>query len=110
MTERDRRDAPISYRPPVALRAEFDARVARSGLSVSGFITAAVFGDAAPRQVRHAPVPQQEIARLLAETARLHDRLNAAGIAGGDAVLLEEAVRDLREIRAALLAALGRKP
>jgi hypothetical protein len=114
MTERKRRDAPISYRPPEALREEFHARVARSGLSVSGYITQSVFADEAPRQARRAPASQQEIARLLAETARLHDRLHdclAVGIDGGlDAALLDAALRDLRDIRAACLSALGRKP
>jgi hypothetical protein len=111
MTERKRRDAPISYRPPAALREEFHARVAQSGLSLNAYITQSVFADDAPRQARRAPIEQQTIARLLAETARLHDRLEAVGVdAERDAALLEEALRDLREIRAACLAALGRKP
>ncbi|MCF8710309.1 hypothetical protein [Rhizorhapis sp. SPR117] len=114
MTERSRRDAPISYRPPEALREEFHARVARSGLSLNAFITQSVFADDAPRQARRAPVEQQEIARLLAETARLHDRLHdclgAVGVDGLDAALLADAMRDLRDIRAACLSALGRKP
>ena len=54
---------------------------------------------------------QQQIARLLSETARLHDCLRELGHTDGtDPALLEEAVRDLHEIRAALLSALGRKP
>ncbi len=85
--------------------------MARSGLSVNAYITQSVFADDAPRQARRAPVEQQEIARLLAETARLHDRLAAVGVDGTiDAALLAEAARDLRDIRAACLAALGRKP
>jgi hypothetical protein len=110
MTEKKRRDAPISYRPPERLREDFHARVARSGLSVNAFITSAVFADDAPRQTRRAPVEQQEVARLLAELAALHDRLAAVGADGAiDAGLLDAAVRDLREIRAACLSALGRR-
>lgn len=103
MTERTTRDAPISYRPPTELREAFHARVEASGLSVNAFITQAIFAQDAPRQRRRAPVEQQTIARLLAEAARLPDRLNAVGsVADVDAALLEEAVRDLRELRAAL--------
>lgn len=110
MTEK-KRDAPISYRPPEALREEFRARVEKSGLTVSAFITASIFAHDAPRQARRAPIEQQQVARLLAETARLHDRLRDLG--DGDRVdpaLLAGAVRDLQEIRAALLSALGRRP
>lgn len=111
MTEKETRAAPISYRPPTELREAFRARVEASGLSVNAFITQAIFDQDAPRQRRRAPVEQQTIARLLAETARLHDRLGAVGVdAELNAALLEEVVRDLREIRAACLAALGRKP
>lgn len=108
MTRKSGREPPISYRPPQELREEFFARVERSGLSACGFITRTVFGSDAPRQARRPSVQQQEIARLLAETARLHDRLQAIGAA--DAALLEEAVSDLREIRAACLLAMGRAP
>jgi hypothetical protein len=48
---------------------------------------------ALPRQARRPQIGQRDVARLLAETA-----------------LLDEAVRDLREIRAACLKALGRTP
>ncbi|CAH2407914.1 hypothetical protein [Mesorhizobium escarrei] len=109
MTDERKRQAPISYRPPEELREEFRARVEKSGLSVNAFITASIFGAPAPRQARRPAVEHREVARLLAETARLHDRLQA--MAGGhDPALLDEAVRDLREIRAACLVALGRSP
>jgi len=44
MTDKNRkkREAPISYRPPAALREEFFARVEKSGLSASGFITKSI--------------------------------------------------------------------
>lgn len=111
MTEKKKRDAPISYRPPEALREEFRTRVEKSGLSANAFITQAIFESDAPRQARRAPIEQQQIARLLSETARLHDCLRELGHTDGtEPALLEEAVRDLHEIRAALLSALGRKP
>ena len=110
MTEktRDRRAAPISYRPPEGLREEFHARVQRSGLSTSAFITKAVFDRAPPRQSRRPPVEAELLARLLAEAAAISDRLNEAGRA--DPAIIEQACRDLTEIRAALLKLMGRLP
>lgn len=111
MTEKKKRDAPISYRPPEALREEFRTRVEKSGLSVNAFITQAIFEAPAPRQARRAPIEQQQIARLLSETARLHDCLRELGQSdGADPALLAGALRDLQDIRAALLSALGRRP
>ena len=109
MTEKNKREAPISYRPPHELREQFRARVEDSGLSVNAFITAAVFGDDAPKPARRTSASRADVARLLAETALLNERLK--GFAGDtDPALLEDAVRDLREIRAACLKALGRSP
>lgn len=109
MTEKTKREAPISYRPPHELREQFRARVEESGLSVNAFITAAVFGDDAPKPARRASAPRADVARLLAETALLNERLK--GLAGdADPALLADAVRDLSEIRAACLKALGRSP
>lgn len=109
MTEKTTREAPISYRPPHDLREQFRARVEESGLSVNGFITAAVFGDDAPKPARRTSASRADVARLLAQTAQLCELLR--GLAGDlDAAPLEEAFRDLREIRAACLKALGRSP
>lgn len=108
MTDKTKREAPISYRPPQDLRAQFAARVEDSGLSVNAYITAAVFGEGAPGAARRASSSRAEVARLLAQTAILNERLK--GLAPGDDALLAEAVRDLHEIRAACLAALGRAP
>lgn len=121
MTEKKNRESPISYRPPQALRDEFRARVEKSGLSVSAFITQAIFDAPPPRQARR-PVPGQgDIARLLAETALVGDQLRALRIAAAatttaddddsqQAAALDEALAALREIRAACLLALGRMP
>ncbi|TCS04601.1 hypothetical protein [Rhizobium sp. BK418] len=109
MTEKTTREAPISYRPPHELREQFRARVEESGLSVNAFITAAVFGEDVPKPARRASASRADVARLLVETALLNERLK--GLAGdADPALLEDAVRDLREIRAACLKALGRSP
>lgn len=115
MTRRrdEKREAPISYRPPARLRDEFHARVEKSGLSVSGFITKSVFGEGAPRTTRRPPLEQQTLARLLAEAARIRTRLDQLApeeIAGEQAEALAEIQAELSEIRAALLTAMERKP
>lgn len=109
MTEKTTREAPISYRPPHELREQFRARVEESGLSVNAFINAAVFGEDAPKPARRASASRADVARLLAETALLNERLKAL-VGDADPALLADAIRDLREIRAACLKALGRSP
>lgn len=109
MTEKTKREAPISYRPPCELREQFRARVEESGLSVNSFITAALFGENAPKPARRTSVARADVARLLAETALLNERLKALA-SDADPALLADALRDLREIRAACLRALGRTP
>lgn len=109
MTEKTKREAPISYRPPCELREQFRARVEESGLSVNSFITAALFGENAPKPARRTSAARADVARLLAETALLNERLKALA-SDADPALLADALRDLREIRAACLRALGRSP
>ena len=103
----NKRAAPISYRPPAALRAAFHERVESSGLSANAFITKAVFeGRLRPEQAL--------LARLLAEAASIRDALHDIALTGADtpanALHLEMALRDLTEIRAALVKAYGRRP
>ena len=108
----NKREAPISYRPPKELRAEFERRVNASGLSTSAFLTKAWSGADPPRQSRRPSIEHQAVAQILGELARVRDRLDAVATAAGpgSGVMLEEAVRSLTEIRAACFKALGRKP
>lgn len=113
MPERDKRkrSAPISYRPPKAMREEFARRVAASGMNANAFITQSIFERDPPRQVRRAPVNTAEIARLVGECARLRDRLasiEADGAGEGVEALVAEAILHLTEIRTACFEALGR--
>jgi hypothetical protein len=108
-----KRPPPISYRPPRALEEEFYARVDKSGLSVSAFITKSVFDNRPPRQSRRPALEQKLIARLLGEAAKIRDNLHAIALSGADngsTLLIEQAVSELSEIRAALLKSMGRKP
>jgi hypothetical protein len=117
MPEQDetKREAPISYRPPKELRAEFDERVRASGLSTSAFITKSVFGRDPPRRSRRPSIEHEAVAQILSRLAQVRDQLHALNThlgGGGDAdwSLIEEAVRPLTEIRALCFKALGRKP
>lgn len=109
-----RRSAPISYRPPVALRGELYARQLRSGLSMNAFITKAIFDVPIPRQGRRPPIEKGDLARLLNHAAQIRDRLHGIALSdGGDSTngaLIEAAMEELATIRTALIKALGRTP
>jgi len=111
--KKKKRKPPISYRPPVGREDEFYSRFQKSGKSMNGFITHAVFGEDAPRQSPRPPVEAKLLAHLLAQAARISDQLNKITLSGkgsGNAQLLDEACANLTEIRSALLKMMGRKP
>jgi hypothetical protein len=116
MPEQDdcKREAPISYRPPKELRAEFDKRVLDSGLSTSAFITKSIFGREPPRRSRRPTIDHKAVAQILAALAPVRDELHAIAMHlvahGADQTLIEEACRPLIEIRALCFRVLGRKP
>ena len=96
-----KRAAPISYRPPAEWRDELYARQQASGLSMNAFITKALFGAPVSRAARRLPLASGDLARLLNQAARIHDKLEDAGI---EAAILDE----LSVIRSAILKAMGR--
>jgi hypothetical protein len=108
---RKKRAPPISYRPPAKLRDEFAARVRDSGLSISGFITRAVFAGIAPRARPRPALDRAGAATLLAQAALIADRL-AAIPEGSEA--REETLRACRDelllIRTFLMQLAGREP
>ncbi len=112
--KKHKRSAPISYRPPVALRAELYARQLRSGLSMNGFITNSIFDAPIPRQNRRPPIEKGDLARLLNHAAQIRDRLHGLALSdGGDSAngaLIEAAMQELATIRTTLITALGRTP
>lgn len=108
---RNKRDASISYRPPEGLLDEFRIRARNSGLSINAFITAAVLGQDAPCSRRSSSIGQKNAVQLLAQSARIRDRLEEGVRPTDDAnceYLLQECTDELAEIRTALMAALGR--
>lgn len=112
--EKNKRAAPISYRPPKELRAEFRARQRRSGLSVNAFITKAIFDAPAPRRRRRPPVVHGELARLLGLAARIHERLDEIAPDEDPDCAPSETLQEVRDelaaIRASLMDAIGRRP
>lgn len=102
MTDK-KRDAPISYRPPVDLRAEFVRRVEASGLPVNAFITQAVF------RGRRRPAERELLAQIMAEAATIRDHLDTIA-EGGKADHTDAALGELAVIRAALLKLMERAP
>lgn len=108
------RAAPISYRPPKGLQDEFRRRAEKSGLSLSAFITASVFGNDAPRASRKPSVEKRDLAKLLSSCAAIHDELSRFDLGGKDdgeiVARLDAAHRELSELRAACFKALGRTP
>ena len=107
MTDEPRkRAAPISYRPPKKREDEFRARVAASGLSVNAFITESVFG-----RNRHRPGELKALARLLGRAGHIRDSLHEISMTAGgeDVLVIEAAMAELAEIRAALLELMGRR-
>jgi hypothetical protein len=94
------------------MRDDFHARVLKSGLSVNAFITAAVFGQDAPRARRKSGIDQKLAALLLSQAARINDRLGTP-VEGSPAALTDtlHACRDeLSEIRTCLMHLMGREP
>lgn len=109
--DRPKREAPISYRPPERLREEFYTRVLNSGLPVSAFITAAVFGKEAPRARRLPPLEQQMLTQVLSQSARIKDDLRSVPPGSpAQTALLKECLGELTEIRTCLMNILGREP
>ncbi len=110
----EKRDAPVSYRPPAKLRDEFYRRVEASGLPVNAYISKALFGLATPRGTRRPPVEKQLLAQLLARSAAIRDALDGAARATGDdgraTDALQTACDELAVIRAALMKMMERAP
>src|SRR5215469_9751470 len=111
---KQKRPAPISYRPPADLVEEFRRRVETSGLSVNAYITTALFNLPVPRGARRPAVEKAMLGKLLGRSGAIRDALDhATRIAGDDVRLLaaiEAAHDELTVIRAAVLKMMEREP
>lgn len=110
MRSKDKRQPPLSYRPPAGRRGELRDRIIDSGLSANAFITAAIFGTAAPSARRAARLEEKLAAHILARLGHLNGQISAAPEDEGSAALLLQCRAELAEIRACLMQLLGRSP
>jgi hypothetical protein len=114
-TEKRVRDRILTVRLSAEERAAIDEAADRAGLVVGSYARQAMLGAPAPRQVRRPPVERRELARLLAELGHIGGNLNQLAKAVNTGVVayggeIEAALDGLQEVRAAILAALGRAP
>tara|TARA_R110002049_G_scaffold285233_1_gene466036 strand:- start:7397 stop:7744 length:348 start_codon:yes stop_codon:yes gene_type:complete len=113
VSEKKKRTAPISYRPPKGMEADFAHRVERSGLSTNAYITSLWSSAEIPRKVRTAPVEKAILARILGEMAAVADALKThrtqAAIDGNKHELLEDCKERLTDIRTQVFRTMGRR-
>lgn len=98
-----------------AERADFEARAAKAGLSLSAFARAAALGEAGPRARRRPIVDAAELASVHAELKRVGNNVNqiAKALNSGHRVLLPEvqkAHEDISLVMLEIMKAFGYKP
>lgn len=91
-----------------------DRHAERAALTVGSYARGVLLGVEPPRQARRPPVEKRELARLLGHIGHIGSNVNQIARVlngGGEADLpaLDDALDQLADIRAALLAALGRE-
>jgi hypothetical protein len=114
MRVKDARKQFIAVRCTDDERAAISEKATQAGLSVGAFLRSLALGDAGPRAVRRPPVERKELARLLGWLGKLGSNVNQ--LAHGfnrDRILpgfpeLLAIRREVGEMRAALMKALGR--
>lgn len=105
MSDQKPQNSPISWKPPIHRRAEFDQMVSESELSRNAFMTEAIFGGN-----RHRPGESKFLARILGMCQRIADKLHEIALSSPHNALLLEQIRDeLITIRTILMQALGRR-
>jgi len=104
----------IAVRCTAAERAAIAERASQAGLSVGAYLRSLALGTAGPRSVRRPPIERKELARLLgwlgklgSNVNQLAKRFNQSRALPGFAELLAIR-REVGEMRAALIKALGR--
>ena len=113
-SERRARTTHLTIRLTPDERASIDHAAERAGLTSGSHARRLLLDAPPPRQVRRPTVERREIARLLGELGHVGGNLNQiartlnAGLPG-DHHALRDALRGLREMRDAILSALGRE-
>jgi hypothetical protein len=114
MRVKDARTRIIPVRCNESERTAISEKATQAGLSVGAFLRSLALGDAGPRAVRRPPIERKELARLLGWLGKLGSNVNQ--LAHGfnrDRILpgfpeLLAIRREVAEMRAALMKALGR--
>ena len=114
-TEKRVRRNHLSVRLSEDERAAVDAAADRAGLAVGSYARQALLGAPMPRQVRRPPVERKELARLLGELGHVGGNLNQLAKSANAGIVpygveLEAALAGVKDVRDAILAALGRAP
>jgi hypothetical protein len=104
----------ISVRCTATERSKIDEAARQAGLSIGAYLRALALGSAGPRAVRRPPIERKELARLLGHLGKVGSNLNQLAYAFNrdrsvPALAELTAMRQqVKELRDALLAALGR--
>ena len=98
-----------------AERADFEARAAKAGLSLSAFARAAALGDKGPRSRRRPTVEAATLAQTHIELKRIGNNINqiAKALNSGHRVLLPEvqkAAEDVSLVMLEIMRAFGYEP
>jgi hypothetical protein len=114
-TEKRVRDRVLPIRLSADERAAVEAAAEKAGLTASSYARQVLLGAPAPRQVRRPPVEKRELVRLLGGLGNVRGNLNQLAKAVHTGILIysgdiDAALAALAEVRAAILAALGRAP
>lgn len=112
-TEKRVRDYILPIRLSQDERAVVEAAAERAGLSVGSYARQTLLGAPTPRQVRRPPVERKELVKLLAELGKIGSNLNqiAKAVNSGSLVYtgeIDAELAGLKEVRATILAVLGR--
>ena len=114
-SEKRVRDRTLQVRLSPEEHAAIDEAAEKAGLAIGSYARQALLGAPAPRQVRRPIVERRELARLLGELGHIGGNLNQLAKAANSGVVVYEgeigaALRQLTEMRDAVLKALRREP
>ena len=114
-TEKRQRSATVTIRLTPAELSELQIRAERRGLSSASYCREALIGTAGRRAQRRHPANVDELRRLLGAVGKVGANVNQIAAAAnrgrapdGDEIL--SAAIDIREMRSAIMQALGRAP
>lgn len=105
----------LSIRLTDAEAEQLEAAANRAGLSLGGYARQTLLDAPPPRASRRPPIERAELARLLAHVGKLGSNINQLTKYGNMGRLVDDpalaaAAADIAELRAAIMAALGRDP